>query len=165
MWSCWPRKRRSLSDPPSPSLPPLTRCRAGDWMWSRWPRETKSLSSPSSPLLTLAKRMTGRAGKQGRYPPPSPFPHLTRVTGCSRAGRVKQGRYHPPSSAAWVAGDLPPPSPSPLPPLVTGRAGLMDDCVKQGRSHPPPFPPPVPRGWLETFPPLPPPLSSLSPLS
>ena len=70
MWSCWPRKSRSLSDPPSPSLPPLTRCGAGDWMWSRWSRETKSLSSP---LLPPSHPCKGRTGKQGRYPPPA-FP-------------------------------------------------------------------------------------------
>ena len=104
--------------PPSPFSPvagPVTGCgHAGRVKQSRY-------HPASSPLLTLAKRMTGRAGKQGRYPPPpslslSPSHPLRGVTGCSRAGCVKQGRYHPLCSAAWVAGDLPP-LPPPLSPL------------------------------------------------
>ena len=111
--------------PPSPLSPvagPVTGCgHAGRVKQSRY-------HPPSCPLLTLAKVVL--ANKVVIPPPPSlslpPSHPLRGVTGCSRAGRVKQGRYHPPSSAASVAGDLPPPSPSPLPPLVTGRAGLVD---------------------------------------
>ena len=118
-----------------PRLPPASPLSAiagtGCWMWLRWQRETRSLSCPPRyhplprpPFSPVAGRMTGRADKQGRYPPhprlPSPFPHLTRCgagpRGCGRAGRVKQGRYHPPL-------------PSSLPPLTRSRCSF-DSCFE-----------------------------------
>ena len=82
---CGRAGRVTEGPPPSPCLPPLSHCRAGCWMWLRWQRETRSLSviiPPRPPFSPVAGRMTGRADKQGRYPPhprlPSPFPHLTR---------------------------------------------------------------------------------------
>ena len=137
MWSCWPREKRSLSSPPpSPSLLPLTRCGAGDWMWSRWPRETRSLSSPLVPLLTHCGADDWSCWQVVIPPPPPSFSlppshplPCGRVTGCGRAGRVKQGRYHPPPPGRgrdWTWPCSPretrslsglsglPPSPSPL---------------------------------------------------